>query len=87
MTPREMFIFTAKMSRRLTNHDIEDLVDKLILDLGLDDCKDTLIGGAFSKGLSGGEQRRTSIGLQLVKDQKVLFLDEPTTGLDSSIAL
>jgi ABC-type multidrug transport system ATPase subunit len=37
--------------------------------------------------LSSGEQRRLSIGLELIDDPKVLFLDEPITGLDSSSSL
>jgi ABC-type multidrug transport system ATPase subunit len=37
--------------------------------------------------LSGGERKRTSIGYELVTNPRVLLLDEPTTGLDSSTAL
>ena len=37
--------------------------------------------------MSGGERKRTSIGMELVNDPKILFLDEPTTGLDAATAL
>ena len=38
------------------------------------------------KGISGGERKRTSIGVELITDPNLIFLDEPTTGLDSYTA-
>jgi ABC-2 type transport system ATP-binding protein len=45
--------------------------------LGLSD-----VGKAKAKTLSGGMQRRLSIGMALISEPKILFLDEPTLGLD-----
>jgi hypothetical protein len=39
------------------------------------------------KGVSGGERKRTSIGVELITDPELIFLDEPTTGMDSFTAL
>jgi len=36
--------------------------------------------------VSGGERKRTSIGVELITDPFLVFLDEPTTGLDSFTA-
>lgn len=58
------------------------LVEDLIGLLRLEQCADIRIGDSSRKGCSGGEIRRTSIGIQILKRHAVLFLDEPTTGLD-----
>lgn len=60
---------------------------KLLKELGLIKCKDTKIGNAMIRGVSGGERKRTSIGVELLTNPAMLFLDEPTTGLDSSTSL
>jgi ABC-type multidrug transport system ATPase subunit len=39
------------------------------------------------KGVSGGERKRTSIGVEIITDPMLIFLDEPTTGLDSYTAM
>jgi ABC-2 type transport system ATP-binding protein len=52
-------------------------VDETIELIGLADAADTRAGR-----LSGGQQRRLDVGLALVGDPELLFLDEPTTGFD-----
>lgn len=61
--------------------------ESIINELGLDRCKDTIIGGQFKRGVSGGERKRVSIGHEMLVDPSLLFLDEPTSGLDSTTAL
>jgi hypothetical protein len=66
------------------------VVDSLILCPWVDDahrCRDTVIGGPFLRGISGGERKRVSIGHEILTDPSLLFLDEPTSGLDSTTAL
>ncbi|KAJ4817930.1 ABC transporter G family member 41 [Rhynchospora pubera] len=52
--------------------------------MGLDSCADTMVGDAMRRGLSGGEQKRLTTAEMIVGPSKALFLDEISTGLDSS---
>lgn len=87
-TPRESLYFSAKLRlpKTTTHNEIDKLVNNCIAELGLTSCCDTMIGGKFKKGISGGEKRRVSIGIELVASPSILFLDEPTSGLDSYAA-
>jgi ABC-type multidrug transport system ATPase subunit len=54
--------------------------------LGLDKCADTIVGDGMRRGISGGQKKRLTTGEMLVGPSKVLFMDEISTGLDSSTA-
>jgi ATP-binding cassette subfamily G (WHITE) protein 2 len=52
-------------------------------------CKNQLhptAGSSLTKGISGGQSKRTNIGIALITNPRVLMLDEPTSGLDSFTA-
>ena len=59
----------------------------MIRDLGLEECQDTVCGSILHKTISGGERKRTAIGVELITDPKLVLLDEPTSGLDSFTAV
>ena len=52
--------------------------------LALDGCANTLVGNHLIRGIPGGQKRRMSIGVEIIDYPKLIFLDEPTTGLDSA---
>ena len=58
----------------------------MLNELGLAHVATTKIGNNLIRGLSGGERKRTSIGVELITNPSMVFLDEPTTGLDSKTA-
>lgn len=88
LTVRETLQYSAdlRLPPPTTEEERKKVVEEVILELGLKECADTRIGNNIHKGCSGGEKRRTSIGVQLLSNPSVLFLDEPTTGLDATSA-
>jgi ABC-2 type transport system ATP-binding protein len=78
---------TGRENLRLQGHlygqrgrGLEERVDQLLGRFGLGDAADRI-----ARGYSGGMQRRLDIAMALVHDPQVLFLDEPTTGLDPEV--
>ncbi|XP_062311062.1 broad substrate specificity ATP-binding cassette transporter ABCG2 [Osmerus eperlanus] len=88
LTVRENFAFSAalRLPSSVSQQEKQDKVSSLILQLGLNKVADSRVGTQLIRGISGGERKRTNIGMELIMDPSVLFLDEPTTGLDASTA-
>lgn len=88
LTVEEMLLYTAEL-KRPTSEPLESkkaAVEELLHKLGLDVCRKVIIGNPMTKGISGGQAKRTNIGIALITNPRVLFLDEPTSGLDSYTA-
>ncbi|XVF26672.1 hypothetical protein REPUB_Repub14bG0037900 [Reevesia pubescens] len=60
------------------------ITDYILKVLGLEVCADTMVGDQMLRGISGGQRKRVTTGEMLVGPAKALFMDEISTGLDSS---
>ncbi|XP_035545601.1 ABC transporter G family member 22-like isoform X2 [Juglans regia] len=89
LTVKETLTYAAllRLPKTLTREQKEKRAIDVIYELGLERCQDTMIGGSFVRGVSGGERKRVSIGNEIIINPSLLFLDEPTSGLDSTTAL
>ncbi|XP_021808246.1 ABC transporter G family member 9-like [Prunus avium] len=88
LTVTETLVFTAllRLPNTLSKAEKAIQAEAVIIQLDLTKCKNSVVGGEFLRGVSGGERRRVSIGQELLVNPSLLFLDEPTSGLDSRTA-
>ncbi|CDP15920.1 unnamed protein product [Coffea canephora] len=87
LTVEETIMYSARLRLRVGREVAKKRVQELLKELGLDHVADVRIGSESGRGISGGEKRRVSIGVDLVHDPAVVLIDEPTSGLDSASAL
>lgn len=80
LTCRESLEYAAALTMAAPDEERSKQVDRMMKKMGLEICADTRVGNAFIQGLSGGQKRRLSIGIALLKKPEVLYLDEPTSG-------
>ena len=62
---------------------IAELVEKVLQSLGLQEIRNLKVGSPMQKTISGGQRKRLNIGLELLREPTILFVDEPTSGLSS----
>ncbi|CAL7935410.1 unnamed protein product [Xylocopa violacea] len=81
LTVRETLYIAARLKVQGIQgpHAFYSIVAEIAENLNLTNNLDTLV-----ENLSGGEQKRLSIGVEIVTKPSILLLDEPTTGLDSA---
>lgn len=83
LTVREIVATSARL-RHADGH--EQMADEIIDLLGLTKCAHVRIGSETVRGISGGEKKRVAVALGLIAHPRVVLLDEPTTGLDNTVA-
>lgn len=88
LTVQENLMFSANLRLPKTVSYSEKLnrVEEAMEDLRISHVANSKVGTQFIRGISGGERKRTNIGMELIVNSGVLFLDEPTTGLDANTA-
>ena len=89
LTVYETLQYAAELRMiRNTTKDVQlTKIEEVINKMGLNECRNIIVGDSRTKGISGGEKKRLCVAIELLTDPKILFLDEPTSGLDSKIAL
>jgi len=84
LTVYQNLYFAARLCfNHLSEKEIDDLVNHTLNDLGLSETRDLTVGSPLRKTISGGQRKRLNIGLELLREPAVLFVDEPTSGLSS----
>ncbi|MCK5692412.1 MAG: ATP-binding cassette domain-containing protein, partial [Bacteroidales bacterium] len=84
LTVRQNLYYNAKLC--LDNYDevqLNKVVDQVLHDLDLYEICDLKVGKPLNKVISGGQRKRVNIGLELIREPSILFVDEPTSGLSS----
>ncbi|KAJ2080618.1 hypothetical protein H4R24_002939 [Coemansia sp. RSA 988] len=87
LTVNETLTYASRLrlpNSQYTQREKSERVASIIKKLRLEGIKNSQIGNAKTRGVSGGERKRVSIGAELLTDPHLLFLDEPTSGLDSN---
>ncbi|XP_022749325.1 ABC transporter G family member 10-like [Durio zibethinus] len=87
LTVEETLMYSALLRLPGGRKEASSRVKGLLKELGLEHVAASRIGEGSNNGISGGERRRVSIGVDLVHDPVVILIDEPTSGLDSASAL
>ena len=84
LTVYQNLFYSAKLCfSDLKEKEIDELVVKTLQSLGLTETKDLKVGSPLQKTISGGQRKRLNIGLELLREPSVMFVDEPTSGLSS----
>jgi len=88
LTVFQNIYFAARFSfGNWSEEQIVEISERTLHSLGLSETKDKEVGSPSKKTISGGQRKRLNIGLELIRQPSVLFVDEPTSGLSSGDSL
>jgi len=84
LTVFENLYYAARLCfGKLSRAETEERVNRVLNSLGLTEIRDLKVGSPLQKTISGGQRKRVNIGLELLREPNILFVDEPTSGLSS----
>lgn len=84
LTVFQNLYYAAKLCfSNYSDQEIIELIDKTLISLGLYETRNLKVGNPLQKTISGGQRKRLNIGLELLREPMVLYVDEPTSGLSS----
>jgi ATP-binding cassette, subfamily G (WHITE), member 2 len=81
------FSATLRTPPTTTSAELDERVTRVLKKLGIYNVRGHCIGSALVRGVSGGERKRVAVAAEMVTSPAILFLDEPTTGLDTFTAM
>ncbi len=84
LTVEQNLYYNAKLCLDDYDEDkIHQVVKQVLIDLDLYEIRHLKVGKPLNKVISGGQRKRVNIGLELIREPSILFVDEPTSGLSS----
>ena len=84
LTVFQNLYYNAKLCfSQLSKTELLTRIVKILNDLELYEIRDLKVGTPLNKFISGGQRKRLNIGLELIREPSILFVDEPTSGLSS----
>ncbi|KAL6139108.1 hypothetical protein ACLB2K_064385 [Fragaria x ananassa] len=88
ITVEESLMFSAwlRLASQIDSKTKTEFVNEVLETIELDGIKDSLVGIPGVSGLSNEQRKRLTIAVELVSNPSIIFMDEPTTGLDARAA-
>jgi ABC-type multidrug transport system ATPase subunit len=84
LTVYENIFFSASLCfKHYSKAQLSELANRVLANLGLSEIGSLRVGSVMQKTISGGQRKRLNIGLELLREPSILFVDEPTSGLSS----